>query len=75
MPREPREERAAESDRPPREAHIAGLRDFRTPSLEAVERRHIADVLTRYPTLGAAAKVLGIDPSTLYRKRERFGLS
>jgi len=41
VPREPREERAAESDRPPREAHIAGLRDFRTPSLEAVERRRM----------------------------------
>jgi NtrC-family two-component system response regulator AlgB len=32
-------------------------------SLEAAERRHIA-----------AVKALGIDPSTLYRKRERFGL-
>ncbi len=31
-------------------------------------------VLARYPTLEAAAKALGIDPSTLYRKRERYGL-
>ncbi|MBI2390429.1 MAG: sigma-54-dependent Fis family transcriptional regulator [Deltaproteobacteria bacterium] len=43
-------------------------------SLEAVERRHIAAVLARHPTLESAARALGIDPSTLYRKRERFGL-
>ena len=43
-------------------------------SLEAAERRHIAAVLARHPTLDAAAKALGVDPSTLYRKRERYGL-
>jgi NtrC-family two-component system response regulator AlgB len=43
-------------------------------SLEAAERRHIAAVVARHPTLDAAAKALGIDPSTLYRKRERYGL-
>ena len=43
-------------------------------TLEAAERRHIAAVLARYPTLDAAAKALGVDPSTLYRKRERHGL-
>lgn len=43
-------------------------------SLEAAERRHIAAVVARHPTLDTAAKALGIDPSTLYRKRERFGL-
>jgi NtrC-family two-component system response regulator AlgB len=43
-------------------------------SLEAAERRHIAAVLARHPTLDSAAKALGIDPSTLYRKRERYGL-
>jgi two-component system, OmpR family, sensor histidine kinase KdpD len=41
VPREPRQERATEPDRPSREARIAGLRDFRTPSLEAVERRRM----------------------------------
>jgi len=35
---------------------------------------YIAAVLARHPTLDAAAKALGIDPSTLYRKRERYGL-
>jgi len=43
-------------------------------SLEAAERRHLASVLAKYPTIDAAAKALGIDTSTLYRKRERFGL-
>jgi NtrC-family two-component system response regulator AlgB len=43
-------------------------------SLEAVERRHIAAVLARHPTLESAARALGIDPSTLYRKRDRYGL-
>ena len=41
MPREPKQHRTAESDRPSGEARIAGLRDFRTPSLEAVERRRM----------------------------------
>jgi NtrC-family two-component system response regulator AlgB len=43
-------------------------------SLEAAERRHVMAVLARHPTLDAAAKALRIDPSTLYRKRERYGL-
>jgi NtrC-family two-component system response regulator AlgB len=43
-------------------------------SLEAAERRHVAAVVARHPTLDTAAKALGIDPSTLYRKRERYGL-
>jgi NtrC-family two-component system response regulator AlgB len=43
-------------------------------SLDAAERRHIAAVLARHATLDSASRALGIDPSTLYRKRERFGL-
>jgi NtrC-family two-component system response regulator AlgB len=43
-------------------------------TLEAAERRHIAAALAKHPTLDAAAKALGIDPSTLYRKRDRYGL-
>jgi NtrC-family two-component system response regulator AlgB len=43
-------------------------------TLEAAERRHLMNVLARYSTLESAAKALGIDPSTLYRKRERHGL-
>ena len=43
-------------------------------SLDAAERRHIAAVLAKHATLDGAAKALRIDPSTLYRKRERYGL-
>jgi NtrC-family two-component system response regulator AlgB len=43
-------------------------------SLESAERRHIAAMLAKYAKLDQAAKALGIDPSTLYRKRERYGL-
>ncbi len=43
-------------------------------SLDAAERRHIAAVLAQYPRLDQAAKALGIDTSTLYRKRDRYGL-
>jgi NtrC-family two-component system response regulator AlgB len=52
---------------------VAPLQDG-DESLEAAERRHIAAVVARHPTLDTAAKALGVDPSTLYRKRERFGL-
>jgi NtrC-family two-component system response regulator AlgB len=40
-------------------------------TLEAVEREHIARVMRDSPTLDEAARVLGIDISTLYRKRKR----
>ena len=44
-------------------------------SLEEVEREHIALVLARAPTLEAAARTLGIDATTLQRKRKRYGLA
>ncbi|HEU0032614.1 MAG TPA: sigma-54 dependent transcriptional regulator [Kofleriaceae bacterium] len=44
-------------------------------SIDALEREHIARVVARSPTLEVAARVLGIDPSTLQRKRKRYGLS
>jgi NtrC-family two-component system response regulator AlgB len=43
-------------------------------SLEEVERQHIRRTLAESPTLGEAAAKLGIDPSTLWRKRRRWGL-
>jgi NtrC-family two-component system response regulator AlgB len=48
--------------------------DVGDESLESAERRHIAAMLAKYAKLDQAAKALGIDPSTLYRKRERYGL-
>jgi NtrC-family two-component system response regulator AlgB len=43
-------------------------------TLEQLEAEHIRRVLAQTPTMEEAATVLGIDPSTLYRKRKRYGL-
>jgi two-component system, NtrC family, response regulator AlgB len=42
-------------------------------SLEALERAHILAVIGASATLEQAAQTLGIDSSTLYRKRKQFG--
>lgn len=44
-------------------------------SLEAIEREHIARVVARAGSYESAARILGIDVSTLQRKRKRYGLS
>ena len=43
-------------------------------SLDSLEREHIARVVAQSPSLEAAARVLGIDATTLQRKRKRYGL-
>lgn len=43
-------------------------------TLEELERVHIQSVLARTDTLDNAAHTLGIDVSTLYRKRKRYGI-
>jgi NtrC-family two-component system response regulator AlgB len=43
-------------------------------TLEAVEREHILRVLARKATLEDAAQSLGIDASTLWRKRKKYGV-
>ncbi len=43
-------------------------------SLEELEVEHIRRVLTRSTSMEDAAKTLGIDPATLYRKRKKLGL-
>jgi two-component system, NtrC family, response regulator AlgB len=43
-------------------------------TLEQLEVEHIRRVLASSPSLDAAARALGIDPSTLYRKRKQSGL-
>lgn len=44
-------------------------------SLEEIEREHIARVLSHCSSFESAAKVLGIDVSTLQRKRKKYGIS
>jgi NtrC-family two-component system response regulator AlgB len=51
--------------------------DFKTPSdvsLEELERKHIQQVLASARTLEEAASTLGINLSTLWRKRRRYQL-
>jgi len=43
-------------------------------TLEQLEAEHIRRLLAVAPTMEEAAALLGIDPSTLYRKRKRYGL-
>jgi NtrC-family two-component system response regulator AlgB len=43
-------------------------------SLDEIERRHILEVLRDSTTLEEAAARLGINPTTLWRKRKRYGI-
>ncbi|MCE9547267.1 MAG: sigma-54 dependent transcriptional regulator [Planctomycetia bacterium] len=43
-------------------------------TLDALEAEHIRRILATSPTFDDAATLLGIDASTLYRKRKRYGL-
>jgi NtrC-family two-component system response regulator AlgB len=43
-------------------------------SLSEMEKTHITEVLRHTPSLEEAAKVLGIDPATLWRKRKKYHL-
>jgi NtrC-family two-component system response regulator AlgB len=64
------------SDRISSSGNEAGLPrlggDFR---LDEIEREHILRVIDRTSTLEEAASVLGIEPSTLWRKRKKYGAS
>jgi NtrC-family two-component system response regulator AlgB len=43
-------------------------------TLDELEAEHLRRILATTSTMEEAASVLGIDPSTLYRKRKRYGL-
>jgi two-component system, NtrC family, response regulator AlgB len=43
-------------------------------SLEVLENEHIARIIRQTATMDEAAKVLGIDPATLYRRRKKMTL-
>ncbi|HTY37898.1 MAG TPA: sigma-54 dependent transcriptional regulator [Bacteroidota bacterium] len=45
-----------------------------TRSLEEMERLHIKRVLQQAKDYDDAARILGIDPATLWRKRKKYGL-
>ncbi len=69
------------ADLPERVARGAAEADASSPievgspvSLDRLEAEHIRRVLAGAPTLETAARTLGIDPSTLYRKRKQYGL-
>lgn len=44
-------------------------------SVEEIEREHIVQVVTRAASFEEASQILGIDPTTLQRKRRRYGLA
>lgn len=43
-------------------------------TIDQIELEHIRRLLVKTPSLDAAAKTLGIDPSTLFRKRRKYGI-
>jgi len=53
----------------------AGLELGADVPLEVIEREHIARVVARADSFEAAARTLGIDVTTLQRKRKRYGLA
>ena len=58
----------SESVQPATEVRLGGHFTF-----EEIEAEHIRRLVAGTTTLEAAAKILGVDPATLYRKRKRVG--
>jgi NtrC-family two-component system response regulator AlgB len=58
----------------PEEVRFAPAKPDNTMTLEEVEKRHIINVLQHAQDYDQAAKALGIDPATLWRKRKKYGL-
>jgi two-component system, NtrC family, response regulator AlgB len=58
----------------PEEVRTALETPVESLSLEEMEKRHITRVLQASKDYDEAARTLGIDPATLWRKRRKFGL-
>lgn len=58
----------------PEEVRVALEQPGDTRSLEEMEKLHIKRVLQHAKDYDDAARILGIDPATLWRKRKKFGL-
>jgi DNA-binding NtrC family response regulator len=58
----------------PEEVRLALESPGDTRSLEEMEKLHIKRVLQQAKDYDDAARVLGIDPATLWRKRKKYGL-
>jgi NtrC-family two-component system response regulator AlgB len=66
--------RVARADAGKNQATVVPTEIGQAVTLERLEAQHIRMVLDRSPSLEDAARILGIDPSTLYRKRKQLGL-
>jgi NtrC-family two-component system response regulator AlgB len=57
---------------PAKRTEAQGIQVGARISLERLENEHIARVMQQAATMEEAAKILGIDPATLYRKRKKL---
>jgi NtrC-family two-component system response regulator AlgB len=58
----------------PEEIYRPSVSEGEILTLEQLEKKHIQNVLQNATDLQEAAKTLGINPSTLWRKRKRYNL-